>query len=57
VERVTIAPALPPYDPLLHHIALVLQAAIEDESFAGQLSAKSLADVLVTGHNLRAASH
>ena len=47
VERVTIAPALPPYDPLLHHIALVLQAAIEDESFAGQLSAKSLADVLV----------
>jgi AraC family transcriptional regulator len=48
VERVTLAPSLPTYDPLLHHIALVLQAAIAGESVAQQLSAQSLADALVT---------
>ena len=48
VERVTIAPSLPTDHPLLHHIALVLQAAIEGESVAGQLSAQLLADALVT---------
>ena len=48
VERVTIAPSLPTYAPLLHHIALVLQAAIEGESVAGQPSAQSSADALVT---------
>jgi AraC family transcriptional regulator len=48
VERVEIAPSLPTYDPLLHHIALVLQAAIKGESVAGQPSAQSLADALVT---------
>ena len=48
VERVTITPSLPTDDPLLHHIALVLQAAIEGESVAGQPSAQSLADALVT---------
>jgi AraC family transcriptional regulator len=48
VERVTIAPSLPIDDPLLRHIALVLQAAIEGESVAGQPPAQSLADALVT---------
>jgi AraC family transcriptional regulator len=45
-ERVTIVPSLPTYDPLLHHIALVLQAAIEGEDVAGQLYAAVLADAL-----------
>jgi len=31
VERVEITPSLPTYNPLLHHIALVLQAVIEGE--------------------------
>jgi AraC family transcriptional regulator len=48
VERVTIAPSLPTHDPLLHHIALVLQTAIAGESVAVQPSAQSLADALVT---------
>jgi hypothetical protein len=48
VERGTIAPSLPTYDPLLPHIVLVLQAAIEGESVAGQPSVQSLADAVVT---------
>jgi AraC family transcriptional regulator len=45
-ERVTIVPALHAHDPLLHHIALVLQAAIEGEGEAGELYASVLADAL-----------
>jgi AraC family transcriptional regulator len=48
VERVTIAPSFPTSEPLLHHIARVLQVAIAGESIAGQPSAQSLADALVT---------
>jgi AraC family transcriptional regulator len=48
VERVTIAPSFPTDDPRLHQIALVLQAALEGESVAGQPSAQSLADALET---------
>jgi AraC-like DNA-binding protein len=51
-DRVTIVPALPAHDPLLRHIALVLQAALEGEGGAGQLYAESLADALVV-HFLR----
>jgi AraC family transcriptional regulator len=47
VERVEIAPSLPTDDPLLHHIALVLQAAIEGASVARELAAQSLAEALV----------
>jgi AraC-like DNA-binding protein len=48
VERVSIAPSLPAYAPLLHHIALMLQATLESENVARQLSAQSLADALVS---------
>ena len=51
-ERVTIVPSLHAHDPLLHHIALVLQAAIEGEGLAGQMYAAVLADALVV-HFLR----
>ena len=51
-ERITIVPSLPICDPLLHHIALVLQATIAAEDDAGQLYAVSLADALVL-HFLR----
>jgi AraC family transcriptional regulator len=51
-ERITIVPSLPIRDPLLHHIALVLQATITAEDDAGQLYAVSLADALVL-HFLR----
>jgi len=51
-ERVTIVPSLPVRDPLLHHIALVLQAAVDAEDEAGQLYAETLADALVV-HFLR----
>jgi AraC-like DNA-binding protein len=47
VERVIIVPSLPAHDPLLQHLALVLQAALEGKSVAGQLYAESLADALV----------
>jgi AraC family transcriptional regulator len=47
VERGTIASSRPAYDPLLHRLALVLQAAIEGESVAGQPSARSLPAALV----------
>ena len=42
-----MVPSLPAHDPLLQHLALVLQAAIEGEDVAGQLYAESLADALV----------
>lgn len=51
-ERLTIIPYFPAPDPLLDHIALVLQTALEDESIAGQLYTQSLADALVA-HFLR----
>ena len=51
-EHVTIVPSLAVHDPLLHHIALVLQVALEGEGVAGQLYAKALADALVV-HFLR----
>lgn len=47
VEHVTIVPFLHANDPLLHHIALVLQAAVAAEGVAGQLYASVLADALV----------
>lgn len=52
LERVTIVPTLHAHDPLIHHMALVLQAAIEGEGEAGKLYAAVLADALVT-HFLR----
>jgi AraC-like DNA-binding protein len=51
-EHVEIVPSLPAHDPLLHHIASVLQAVIESKDFAGQLYAESLADALAI-HFLR----
>jgi AraC family transcriptional regulator len=51
-EHVTIVPALHAHDPLLHHMALVLQAAIEGEGEAGQLYVEVLAEALVV-HFLR----
>jgi AraC-like DNA-binding protein len=46
-ERVIIAPAWHAPDPLLHHIALVLQAALAGGGVPGRLYAESLADALV----------
>jgi AraC-like DNA-binding protein len=51
-DRVTIVPYLQAHDPLLQHMALVLQAAIEGEGVTGHLYAKLLADALVV-HFLR----
>ncbi len=51
-DRVAMVPALPAHDPLLHHIALVLQAAIAGEGAAGQVYAEALADALAV-HFLR----
>lgn len=48
IERVSIAPSLLTYDPLLHHLALRLQATLESENVAQQLSAQSLANELVS---------
>jgi hypothetical protein len=49
---VIIVPALHAHDPLLHHVALLLQAAVDAESTAGQLYAEVLAEALVN-HFLR----
>ena len=51
-EHVEIVPALPPSDPLLNHIALVLRAVIESQDRAGRFYAESLVDALVA-HFLR----
>jgi hypothetical protein len=51
-EHVTIVPALHAHDPLLHHMVLALQAAIEGEGAAGKLYVAVLADALVV-HFLR----
>ena len=47
VDRVLMVPSLPAHDPLLQHIALVLQVAIAGQGVAGQLYAASLVDALV----------
>lgn len=46
VERMLIVPHLEVSDPLLRHIALVLQVALEGKGEAEQLYAQSLADAL-----------
>jgi AraC-like DNA-binding protein len=51
-EPVTVAPSLAVHDPLLRHMALVLQVALEGEGGAGQLYAKTVADALAV-HFLR----
>ncbi len=45
-DHVTIVPDLPAHDPLLHHMALVLQAAVAAEGVADRLYAEVLADAL-----------
>lgn len=52
VERITVVPSLHVRDPLHHHIALVLQAALAAEDVAEHLYAEALADALVV-HFLR----
>ena len=52
VECAELVLHLPLHDPLHHHIALVLQAAVDAEGEAGQLYAETLADAL-TVHFLR----
>ena len=49
---VIIVPALPAHDPLLHHVALLLQTAMDAESTVGELYAEALAEALVS-HFLR----
>jgi AraC family transcriptional regulator len=51
-ERVEMVPHLPPDDPLLHHIALVLRAAIDAEGVPGRLYAETLTQALAV-HLLR----
>jgi AraC family transcriptional regulator len=51
-DPVTVVPSLAVHDPLLRHIALVLQVALESEGVAAQLYAKTVADALVV-HFLR----
>jgi AraC family transcriptional regulator len=51
-QHITIVPALDNHDPLLHHMAMVLRAAIEGEGEAGQLYVEVLAEALAV-HFLR----
>jgi len=46
VHYAELVPHLPRHDPLLHHMALVLQAAVEAEGVAGCLYAEALANAL-----------
>ncbi len=46
VHYAELVPHLPRHDPLLHHMALVLQAAVEAEGVAGGLYAEALANAL-----------
>ena len=56
VPHVELVSHLPRHDPLLHHMALVLQAAVEaEEDVAGGLYAEALANALA-GHLLRRAA-
>jgi AraC-like DNA-binding protein len=52
IGRVEMVPHLPPGDPLLHHITLVLQAAIDAEDVPGRLYAEALTHALAV-HLLR----
>jgi AraC-like DNA-binding protein len=52
VPYAELVPHLPRHDPLLHHMALVLQAAVEAEGVAGGLYAEVLANALAV-HLLR----
>jgi len=52
VPYAELVPHLPIHDPLLHHMALLLQAAVEAEGMAGELYAEVLADALAV-HLLR----
>ena len=52
VDHVTMVPSLPASDPLLQHMALVLQAVLAAEAEGGQLYAESLTNALVV-HFLR----
>jgi hypothetical protein len=52
VDYVTMGPSLPASDPLLQHIALVLQAVLAAEAEEGQLYVESLTSALVV-HFLR----
>jgi hypothetical protein len=51
-NRVEIVPHLHPGDPLLHHMTLVLQAAMEAEGLPGRLYAEALTNALAV-HVLR----
>lgn len=51
-DDLTIVPFFPSPDPLLHHIALLLQAAFASEGSIGQLYTQTLADALAV-HFLR----
>jgi len=51
-EHAEVVLSLQAHDPLLHHIALVLQAVIKGEDLAGQLYAEILVDALAV-HFLR----
>jgi len=46
VHYAELVPHLPGHDPLLHHMALVLQAAVDAEDVAGGLYAEALANAL-----------
>jgi AraC-like DNA-binding protein len=52
VHYAELVPHLPRHDPLLHHMALVLQTAVEAEDVAGGLYAEALANALAV-HLLR----
>jgi AraC family transcriptional regulator len=52
VHYAELVPHLPRHDPLLHHMALVLQATVEAEGVAGGLYAEALANALAV-HLLR----
>ena len=52
MQYIELVPHLPRHDPLLHHMALVLQAAVEAEDVAGCLYTETLANALAV-HILR----
>jgi AraC family transcriptional regulator len=55
MHYVELVPHLPRHDPLLHHMALILQAAVDAEDVAGGLYAEALANALAI-HLLRRAA-
>ena len=50
LDRVIIVPSLPAHDPLLQHLALVLQASVEGGGVATQSRVAEYPDTLVDGH-------